>query len=157
MKSRTFASLSIALVLLVGSAASAETERVHKVVPLTPGGMLKVKNFSGRVTIVSTDRSEVVIDAVRKAPQNRLDRIKLDVQVSGSTVRVDANKKVSSSWWNWHGDVVETDMEIQVPRRTNLDVDVFSASFKATGIDGEHKLHAFSGDLQMVEVSGPVK
>src|SRR5512146_2018658 len=140
MKSRTFASLSIALVLLVGSAASAETERVHKVVPLTPGGMLKVKNFSGRVTIVSTDRSEVVIDAVRKAPQNRLDRIKLDVQVSGSTVRIQANKKVSTSWFDFRSGVVQTDMEIKVPRKVNLEIDVFSSDVTVTGIEGAHRV-----------------
>jgi len=159
MKLRRLSGLACALVLLVATAAAAaETERVQKTVPLAPGGTLRLDNFSGRVTITATDRSEVVIDAVRRATRDRLDRIKLDVEASGSTVRIQANKKVSSSWWDWRGNnVVETDMDIQVPRHTNLEIQVFSSPVTVTGIDGQHRVHTFSGTARLVDVTGPVK
>ncbi len=156
MKLRRVSLLACAVLLLTGTAAAAqETERVQRTVPLAPGGTLKVKNFSGHVNITATDRPEVVIDATRRAPRERLDRIKLDVQVSGSTVIIDANKKVSDSWFR--NNVVETDMEIQVPRQVNLDIDAFSSEVTARGVDGSHKLHSFSGTTRLVDVNGPIK
>ena len=95
-----------------------------------PGGTLRLKNFSGRVTITATDRPEVVIDAVRRAPRGRLERIRLDIHTEGpNVVVIDANRR-DSSWFEFIGgnNVVETDFDIEVPRRTNLDVAVFSSA-----------------------------
>ena len=44
---------------------------------LEPGGTLRVRSFSGRVTITATDGRDVVVDALRRAPRSRLDRITL--------------------------------------------------------------------------------
>jgi len=143
------------LVLAAGPLAAAETEHFQRTVPLAPGGTLKVHNFSGRVTITGTDRTEVAISATRTAPRERLDRIKLEVTVSGNTVEIQANKRVSSTWFE-RNNVVETEMEIQVPRHTNLDVDVFSSPVVVTRVDGNHRAHAFSGDIRMADVNGPV-
>ena len=101
--------------LLPAFAIADETERVHKVVPLGPGGTLSLHNFSGDVRIVGADVSEVTIDAVRTATRDRLDHIKLDIQSSGSTVTIDANKK-DSDWTEKNNNVVKTEFDIQVPR-----------------------------------------
>ena len=156
MKLRRLSLAMCAVLLVAGAAAAAdETERVQRTVPLAPGGTLKLNNFSGHVNITGTDRPEVVIDATRRAPRERLDRIKLDVQASGSTVTIEANKQVSSSWFR--NNVVETDMEIQVPRQVNLEIDVFSSNVTATGVAGRHRVHTFSGTARLIDVNGPVK
>ena len=139
------------------AAVQTETERVHQVVPLPAGGTVKLHNFSGHVTITGSDRSDVVIDAVRKAPKDRLERIKLDISRSGSTVIIEANKK-SGTWLNlWGNNVVETDFEIQVPRQCVLDIDVFSSPVTVTGVSGSHRLGSFSGDLVLEGMTGPIR
>jgi DUF4097 and DUF4098 domain-containing protein YvlB len=148
------------LLLVAGPLAAAETEHFQRTIPLAPGGTLKLHNFSGRVTITGTDRGEVTISATRTASRDLLDRIKLDVTVSGTTVEIEANKKVasSSSWFNWHkSDVVDTEMEIQVPRHTNLKIDVFSSPVVVTNVEGTHRAHGFSSDIRMTGVNGPIK
>ncbi len=157
MSLRRFSLILSAVVLLVGaSVASAdETERVHRTIPLAPGGTLKLNNFSGHVTITGTDRAEVTVDAVRRAPRERLDRIKLDIQSSGSTATIEANKKTSSGWFQ--NNVVETDLDVQVPRHTNLQVHVFSAPVKVSDVSGNHELKGFSSELRLLGVTGPVK
>ena len=95
-----------------------ETEHISRTLSMEPGGTLRLKNFSGRVTIAASDRPEVVIEAVRRAPRSRLDRIKLDIHTSGSNVVVvDANQR-DHSWWEFVGgnNVVDTDFDIKVPR-----------------------------------------
>ena len=154
-----FAVLALALPARAESSAYYETEHVSRTVALEPGGTLQVKNFSGRVTITGSDRSEVVVEAVRRAPRSRLDRIKLDVHTSGSTVVVvDANQR-DSSWWGFGSgtNIVETELDIKVPRKTQLDVSVFSSPVTVEGVEGAHKLHGFSSRLTLNDVAGPVR
>ena len=134
--------LLLCLVPVVASAT--ETEKFHKVVPLAPGGTVTLHNFSGAVRIVGADVSEVTIDAVRTATRDRLDHITLDVQVSGSTVTIEANKK-EEGWTVKNDNVVETEFDIQVPKSTRLDLDVFSSSVNVRNVSGEQSIKTFSG------------
>jgi hypothetical protein len=120
--------MAFALCALVAPAASGQTEtrHVNRVVKLEPGGTLRLKTFSGRVTITGTDRQDVAIDAVRRAPRERLDRITLDIHTEGSTVVVEANHRNGSDSHD-RDNVVETDFDIEVPTRTNLEVTGFSS------------------------------
>jgi len=138
--------------------ADYDTERVSRTVKLGSGGTLRLKNFSGRVSITGADRSDVAIDAVRSAPRERLERIKLDIHTDGSTLVIDANH-YDRSWFDWssRNNVVETEFTIRVPARTNLDVSVFSSPVEIVGVEGSHKVHAFSAKLRLEDVSGPVQ
>jgi len=139
--------------------AADETEHIARTVALEAGGTLRLKSFSGRVTITATDRKDVSIDAVRRAPRERLDAIKLDIRTEGShAVVIDANHR-EHSWYGFprHDDVVETDFDIQVPRRTNLDVSVFSAPVTTTAIDGAQKVHSFGSRLRLDDAAGSIE
>lgn len=136
--------------------AAEETERVERTVKLEPGGTLRLKSFSGRVNITAADGNEVVVHAVRRASRERLDRIQLDIHTEGSTVYIDANKR-TSTWWFTNNNVVETDFDIKVPRRTNLDVNVFSANVTVEGVEGTEKIGGFSSRIRLEDVSGSVR
>ena len=154
-----FAVCALAGPILLAAADSAiETEHVSRTITLKPGGLLRVRSFSGHVTVTAADTEEVTVDAVRRAPRSRLDRITLDVHSDGSrTVVVDANRR-ERSWWEFSGNnVVETDLDIKVPRRTNLDVSVFSAAVTITKVEGNHKLNSFSARMTLTDVAGPVQ
>src|SRR5436189_6485748 len=85
---------------------SDETEHVSRTLPLEPGGTLRLNSFSGRVTITGTERSEVAIDAVRRAPAERLKRITLDIHSDGArTVVIEANRR-DPSWYMFSGSTV---------------------------------------------------
>jgi Toastrack DUF4097 len=152
-----FAPFAIVTLTVVGvRAAQDDTERVSQTVRLEPGGTLHLKSFSGRVAISATDRSDVAIDAVRRAPRERLDHIKLDIRGSGDAVYIDANKR-DSAWWRSHNNVVETDFDIKVPRRTNIDVNVFSAEVTVASVDGSRNVGGFSSRIVFQDGTGPIK
>lgn len=131
------------------AAAQRETEQFDQTIRFHPGGRLKLKNFSGTVTIAGTSGSDIVVHAVRRATRDRLDHIHIGIDVSGSQVSIEANRK-DSSWEDVHDNVVQTDFDIQVPRDIDLDVDVFSSDVHVSGVSGSQKLHAFSGQLNVV-------
>ena len=159
MRKYAIALAVLALATPAVNAAVDETEHITQTIRMDPGGTLRLKSFSGRVTITASDRPEVVVDAVRRATRDRLDRIKLDIHTSGSNVVVvDANRR-ERSWFDFTGrsNVVETDFDIKVPRRTNLNLSVFSAPVSVDGVEGSHNIHGFSSRLSLNDVAGSIK
>jgi hypothetical protein len=151
------AASALAFMLAVAPAAQAqdqhETETFDRTVAFHPGGTLKLDNFSGMVRITATDGDNVVIHAIRRAPRERLDHIKIDVQADASSITIQANKK-DDSWHERNNNVVDTDFDIQVPRQTALDVKVFSSDIKIAGVTGNQRLHTFSGTIDVTGAAG---
>ena len=148
MKNIALALLAVVLVAGPASAQGKETETVDKTLAFSNGGKLKLNNFSGNVHITGTADSSVQIHAVRHATRERLDNILLDIQVSGSTIEIEANRK--SAGWNERNDnVVETEFDIKVPAATLLDVHTFSGDVIAKGTTEDVKAQTFSGTIDI--------
>jgi hypothetical protein len=158
---RNYALAAFAVLALVEPslvASTDDTEHITRTEKLTPGGTLRLKNFSGRVVVTASDRSDVAIDAVRRGDRERLERSKLEIYSTGSTLVVDANQ-TERSWFDWTRKtrIVETDLDLKVPRRINLDVNVFSSPVTITGVEGSHNIHGFSSRIQLDDVTGSVR
>src|SRR5436189_5180821 len=97
---------ALALATPAVASAQTETERVDRTVAIRAGGQLRLKNFSGRVTITGSNRSDIVVHAVRRAPRERLDHIKLEITETGSGVSIEANKK-DGEWRDRNDNVVD--------------------------------------------------
>lgn len=143
MLKTTFA-LLLSLVVAAPLSAQTNTETVDKTLSLAPGGTLKLKTFSGRVRITGGSGDQVVIKAVRRAKQDRLDDIKLEITQSGNTIEVDANHRLVE---RRNDNVVETDFEIQVPARTRLDIKTFSAPVTVIGVNEDQHIDGFSSSV----------
>jgi hypothetical protein len=144
MRKMILALAALALSAMPAFAGAQETtEHISKTLKLDPGGTLRLKSFSGPIHI----------------SVERLNRITLDIYEGGSnTVVVDANRRDHNTWFEFtgHDTVVKTDFEITVPRRTNLDLSVFSAPITVTGVEGTFKAHGFSSRLEFQDVTGPI-
>jgi hypothetical protein len=123
-----------------------ETERVDRTVSIRPGGVLRLKNFSGKVTITGSNRADIAVHAVRRAPRERLDHIRLEISETGSGVLIEANKK-DDNWRERENNVVETDFDIQVPADVTLDVEVFSSDVGVKDVRGRQRVKTFSGEI----------
>ena len=131
-----------------------ETENFDRTLSLSPGGTVRLKTFSGRVTISGTGGSQVVIKAVRRASAERLRDIKLEVTQNGNTIDIDANHRVVE---RRNDNVVETDFDIQVPAQTALDLRTFSAPVTVTGVSGNLEVDGFSSEIKLTDVAGPAR
>lgn len=138
------------------AAGQQETERVDRTASMRAGGELRVKNFSGTVTITGSRRGDVAIHAIRRASRDRLDNIKLEVTETSSGVTIEANKK-SDNWRDRDNNVVDTELEIQVPDDASLDIEVFSSDVRVRDVTGRQRLHTFSGDIGVEGATGSVK
>lgn len=147
----THAARLVAALLFTGLAATPAVaqkvdERVDRTIPFQPGGTLRLKTFSGKVDIRGVDGNQVVIHAVRRAEPDKLRDIKFDIQTEGSTITINANDHDGRR----HRDnVVEADIEIQVPTRTTLDIKTFSAPVTVHGVDGRQEIDGFSSTIRI--------
>jgi DUF4097 and DUF4098 domain-containing protein YvlB len=127
-------------------------ERVDRTVPFQAGGTLRLKTFSGKVEIRGTSGTDVVIRAVRRGEPDKLRDIRFDIQASGSTITIDANAHDDR---RENDNVVEADIEIEVPARTRLDVKSFSAPVTVRGVEGATELDTFSGEVLVEATAWP--
>ena len=125
-----------------------ETERIDRTVQIRAGGQLKLKNFSGRVTITGSNRGDMVVHAVRRATRDRLDHIKLDIQETNSGVTIEANRK-DSDYTEKNDNVVDTQFDIEVPADVSLDIEVFSSDVAIKDVRGKQRVHTFSGNVDL--------
>jgi DUF4097 and DUF4098 domain-containing protein YvlB len=156
MKRARLTAFTVFLALLMAAPvlAQRETETFDRTLSLAPGGTVRLKTFSGRVTITGTGGSQVVIHAVRRATADRLRDIKLDVQQDGNTIEIDANHQLVE---HRNNNVVETDFDIQVPEQTRLDLRTFSAPVSVTGVRGDLTVDGFSSEIRLTDVAGPTR
>lgn len=139
------------LLLAAPAAARAEqkeTERVDRTAQIRAGGQLRLKNFSGRVTITGSNRADVAVHAVRRATRDRLDHIKLDIQETGAGVAIEANRR-DGDWQERDNNVVDTEFDIEVPADVAVDVDVFSSDVSIRDVRGKQRVHTFSGAVDL--------
>jgi len=148
MKNTILAVLLLALVAAPAAAQRKETETVDRTLPFQSGGTVKLKNFSGDARIAGTATNDVVVHAVRKGTREQLDNIKLDIQASGSTIEIEANRR-NPSWDEHDNNVVETEFEIQVPSATELDLHAFSGNLIVRGTTASIEAKTFSGDVDL--------
>ena len=150
-----------AVLSLVPAAAAAwaagdeqrETETVDRSFPFNPDGHVKLRNFSGVITITGSNRANVVVHAVRRAPKDRLEGIRLEIDATASEISIEANKK-TDHWEERDDNVVETDFVIEVPEGVTLDVNAFSSDVHISGVQGKQKLHTFSGGINVDQAVG---
>jgi hypothetical protein len=140
----------VAVPALPAAAQSRQEETFDRTLSMPPGGTLRLRTFSGRVRIRGTDGNQVVIHAVRRARPERLRDIQIEVTQSGTEIEVNANHQVNE---RDNDNVVETDFDIQLPSRTRLDVNSFSAPIEVTNVQGSHRLKTFSADIQLAAES----
>ncbi len=135
-----------ALVFAAPVAAQRETENVDRTLTLQPGGRIKLNTFSGRVRISGAAGDQVVIKAVRRARRDQLEDIKLEITQSGNSIEIDANHRLVE---RRNDNVVETDFDIQVPSKTDLEIKTFSAPVTMIGVSGRFEVDSFSASVRV--------
>ena len=134
-----------------------ETETFERTLALPANGTVRVKNFSGDIRVTPGSGNNVVLKATRRAVRDVLDHVKIEMAATGSDVTIDANVRDS----NWperrnHSDVVETQMEIQVPASADLDIDAFSSDVSIDGINADQRIKTFSGMITVRGLKGEI-
>lgn len=123
-------------------AAFANEGSIDRTVNADPKGEVVISNVSGTVDVRGWDRNEVKVTGSLDEGVERV-----DIESSGGRVVI---KVVLPSGSHHDGDA---ELEIQVPRNSNVEVSAVSADVSSRGVTGTQRLKSVSGEVT-AEVSG---
>lgn len=150
--------LAAATVFLIQAAAfslMAET-RIEKNLELAPGGKLILEADAGSVDLRGTSKSGAHI-LVTSAYDDVKDRYDFKFEENGGTVRIVVKKKGGSSWFSWLRSSHSPSFEIEVPTRTELDLQTGGGHIQIDAIKGDVGLETSGGHIQVTKLTGNLK
>jgi len=129
---------ALALILLAAATACDAADRdFAKTVPADARGAVEISNVSGSVSIIGWERPEVEVKAKLSAGVERVD--------VGSDRGRTVIKVVLPSMSSRHG---EAELEVHVPRQSELEVTAVSADLDTSQMLGAQRLKSVSGDIR---------
>jgi DUF4097 and DUF4098 domain-containing protein YvlB len=147
-------------------------EEFRQIYPLSPGGRVSLENLNGGVQIKVWDRSEVLVDAVKRAyKRERLAEARIEVNSTQDNIRI----KTEYPDWNqsFHGDERRynnpaiVDYVVTVPRKAilesielingSLDIDGVEGSVKASSINGRVVARGLQGEARLSTINGQLQ
>jgi hypothetical protein len=150
-------SLVFRVLLLLAAAAPAAadvTDRLARVVPLTPATPVSLRITIGDVEVIGWDRPDLSIEIVRRAPGAlQLARIpvQIDTTVDGVIIQaLQANDGRDAEY--------RTDVVIRAPAAVAFrDLALFEGRLDITGLSGTCSAHVERGDVRARNVSGVIR
>lgn len=143
----------MALVLAASLTSTAQvTEEFHRTVPLSSNGRVSLENINGNVTVTGWERSEVQIDAVKKArDQQKLDEARIEVDASSDSVRI----KTKYPEGHNNNNPATVTYELHVPRQAHLDhMDLVNGSLLVSQVSGDIDGSLVNGKTDIRDLSG---
>jgi DUF4097 and DUF4098 domain-containing protein YvlB len=124
------------LVFIVIGAAWAG-EPINERRPAFPDGVVEIENLAGSVRIIGWDRDEVQVTGELG---DSFQKLEIDKDEDTISIEVIINE-------NNHEDIQDTDLEVHVPRASQLEVGTISATIEASGVSGTLEISSVSGDI----------
>jgi DUF4097 and DUF4098 domain-containing protein YvlB len=164
-----FALVSIATVAGAHAvfAAKEVREEFHQTYPLDERGKVQLENVNGNVRIVTWDREEIKVEAIKRAKkQEHLDEVKIEVDAKADRIRV-KTKYPDSKLRRNKDNSVSVEYLLTVPRQSSLDrintvngeveIEKVSGDVKASSVNGNVTAAGLAGQVELSTVNGSVK
>ncbi|MCA1619639.1 MAG: DUF4097 domain-containing protein [Acidobacteria bacterium] len=158
-----------ALALTAADASRAQsrpelTEEFHQSYPLAAGGRVSLQNINGAVKVVAWDRSEVKVDAVKRAyTPERLREAQIRVDASAARVRIETEYPESNLTWNSrdgqrHENPATVEYTLTVPRGAAIDeINLINGALTLEGLSGPVEASSVNGRVTASGLTGPVQ
>jgi hypothetical protein len=156
----SFAPLALAAGLCGGlllAAPAAAAFRLEKTLPLAPGGELVVDTAGGGITVTSGagDGARIVVTSDRDR-EDVEDRYTFEFSSAPGRAKVLNRRRPGfSHWFNWRG--MGLHFEIQVPKRTRVDLESSGGGIRVSGLEGDARLRSSGGAVRAADLTGDVE
>jgi DUF4097 and DUF4098 domain-containing protein YvlB len=122
--------------------AFAPQQQLDTTFTVRSGSRLQLENRQGSIAIDSWERDEVRV----RARTSGSTRVRMDR--TGSTVQLEASGR--------RGPPGNTDWEITVPRRFDIEIDAFNSSIDVSNVEGDVKAETMNGSVTLTRIRGRI-
>lgn len=126
--------------------AAHEQTAINETRPLAADGKLSVNNMAGTITVKGWDRNEVAISGWLGEDVEKLD-------ISGDARSLSVVVRYPN---RMHGHIDESQLELRVPARAQLQLDAVSADIQVASVSGPIGAKSVSGDVELDVGSGEI-
>jgi len=154
----TFLSLATFMGALAAFAADDVREEFHQTYPLNEQGRVHLENVNGNVHVITWDREEIKVDAVKRAKkQEHLDAVKIDVDANAERVRI-KTKYPDSKFRGNKNNSTSVDYTLTVPKASGLDgISTVNGGIEIENVNGEVEASSVNGQVAAVGLAGETK
>jgi DUF4097 and DUF4098 domain-containing protein YvlB len=127
--------ITVIAALLIALPAIAQ-EKIDRTLDAAPDGHVDVSNIAGEVTVTGWSRNQVEVTGTLG---KSVEELIFERDGDKVTIKVKVPKH--------HGRGIDSDLHINVPQESSIDVGAVSADIDVTDVRGEQRLHTVSGDV----------
>ncbi len=161
---------AVAVLLTLAPLARAQQpeERFQRSFAVNPGSTLKVDNYKGTIHVTGSNTNQVVVNVARRFEGGSdfdrkwwMENTKVNFRNDASRVeiKVDYPSQTVSCWFCWQDHdhyVAQVDLEIQVPLRTNLDLDGYKPDIKISSLQGDIHIESYKAPMTIESTTGAI-
>ena len=166
-----FALVSLAVSALQGqeNTSGQPSERFQRSFALQPAGTLRVDNYKGTIHITGSNTNQVVVNVLKRFEDGSdadrkwwMENTKVNFRNDGGRVEVNVvyPDQSWSCWLCWaaHANyVAQVELEIQVPTKTNLDLDGYKPDIKIDSFQGDIRIKSYKAPMTIESTSGAIR
>jgi len=142
-----------------------QTERFQKTFSLANGGTLEVDNYKGTIHVTGADTNQVSVDVTKRFEGNDADRkwwmenVKVNFHNDNNRVAVEVKYPQWSCTFCWQGHdySASVELEIHVPRQTNVKLESYKPDIKIAGIQGDIRVKSYKSPIELDSTTGGVR
>jgi opacity protein-like surface antigen len=166
--------LAIAAVVLLGVSATAasaqnssdqKSERFQRTFSLNSGGTLVVDNYKGTIHVSGSDGNQVMVDVYKRFDGSESDRkwwmdnLQINFHNDGGKVEVAVKypNYTCVFCWSMHDYTAAVELEIRVPRQTNVRVESYKPDIRIAGIQGDIRINSYKSPIAIESTSGAIR
>src|SRR5260370_8839209 len=167
IRAATLAFAALPTLLQIAQAQQPE-QRSQRSFTVSAGSTLKVENYKGTIHVAGSDANEVVVNVLKRFEggsdsyrKSWIENTKVNFRNDGGRVEVTVEypNQSFSCWlcWEEHDNyLAQVDLEIQVPRRVNLDLHGYKPDIKISSVQGEIRIKSYKSPMTIESTTGAI-
>lgn len=151
----------VSVLLTQPSLAQEQQEHFQKTFTVTPGAALNVENYKGTIYVSATDGNQVAVDVQKRFQGSDSDRkwwmenVKVDFR--NDPHRVEVKVEYPNCAFCFHDYYAAVDLNIRVPRQTNVSLDGYKPNIKISGVQGDIAVKSYKSSMLIEGTTGAIR
>ena len=159
--------VALAAVPMVRSQASGSevTDHFQRSFAIAQNGTLHIDNYKGTIHVTGSDGNQVVVDVTKRFEGSDDDRKwwmeNVEVNFHNESDRVSVEVKYPQ-WnctfcWQGHDFTAAVELEIRVPRQTNVTLDSYKPDIKVAAVQGDIRIKSYKSPITIDSTIGAIR
>jgi Putative adhesin len=147
------------------SASNNQPEHFQRTFSIAPGGTLNVDNYKGTIHVTGADGNQLVVDVTKRFDGNDTDRkwwmesVEVNFQNDSNRVAVEVKYPQWNCTFCWQGHdyTAAVELEIRVPRQTNVTLESYKPDIKLASIQGDIRIKSYKSPITIDSTTGAIR